>query len=283
MVIKGARPSKRRAHSGAVATKHLIIFGGKEGATKLSVKDLWTLDLEHWTWEQHDNVKFPGSARKGHTATMLGNKMYIFGGRSSNTDYFGDLFALRLDSDTGKPVSWDEVPLAKDAKRPSDRNHHVAAAMNGKQMVIYGGRSGHDYSFPLLTDLWLFDSERITWTEVKPLADPRLPVMMGYPHARIESATASVSPDSVAIAGGRDWQGKVLNDAWTLRISAKDLKAEWTSVSPINCASENISTTASLVSAGFFVGLAVIMAVYLFLRQRSTSRRAPYEPISGRS
>ena len=281
---KGSKPEPRRAHTGVVAgSRHLVIFGGKSGETKLPLKDLWLLNLENWTWHDMSHLRFPGAPRKGHTAVMLGDEMYIFGGRSSNTEYYDQLFALKFDAHTWMPISWHEISV-KEGKRPALRNHHVASSLSGNRMLIYGGRGGHDPTYPLLNDVWIFDAASLKWTEVKPLPDPNLPPMVAHPKPRIESASASLSGNSLIIAGGRDFQGRVLNDAWYLEFTKDNEKGAWRSVSPLDCSGEPIVTpTVTYVSVGFFVGICILLVAFLAVRYRTRVRQAPYEPIGGGS
>ena len=278
---KGKRPAKRRAHSGVVAgKKELVIFGGKSGETKQPLKDLWTLNLNDWTWREHVNVRFPGPPRKGHSAVIVGDEMFVFGGRSSNTDYYGELIALQFDTQNWSPSAWREIKLPPEAKRPASRNHHVASALAGKRMLIYGGRGGHDPSVPLMSDVWIFDANTETWTSVVPFPDPSKPRFIGLPRPRIESANAALSEEAMVMAGGRDWQGKTLNDAWVLEIPKDKNTATWRSISPVDCSVEQVSDTVTYVSFGFFVGLCAVLGMFLLYRYRSRVRRAPYEPIT---
>lgn len=282
VTTKGKKPVKRRAHSAVVvAQKYLVLFGGKSGVTKLPLKDLWTLDLTDWSWVDKTNIEFPSEPVKGHSAVVLGNEMFVFGGRSSNTQYYDELMALTFDKD-GEPVSWRQVKLASGSKRPSNRNHHVAAALDDTRMLVYGGRSGHDPSFPLLTDTWIFDKATTEWKEIKPTPDARFPTFLGYPKPRIESANAAItSKNIVRIAGGRDSQGHVLNDAWSIEVNKNS--AVWRSLAPLDCAGDSISTSIELVSLGFFIGIGALLAAFLWFRYRINNRRAPYEPIGSGS
>jgi hypothetical protein len=255
----------------------LVVFGGKSGETKLPLKDLWTLDLTDGSWTDRTSVNFPSDPVKGHSAVMLGGEMFVFGGRSSNTEYYDELMALSFDKD-GEPVGWRQVKLVSNSKRPSNRNHHVAAALGDTRMVVYGGRSGHDPSFPLLTDTWIFDKQVSEWKEIKPVPDARFPTYLGYPKPRIESANAAILAKSIVlIAGGRDSQGHVLNDAWSLEVNKNS--AVWKSLAPLDCTGDQISTSLEFVSLGFFIGIGALLAAFLYFRYRSNNRRAPYEPI----
>ncbi|KAF9116819.1 hypothetical protein BGX27_010436 [Mortierella sp. AM989] len=78
----GPIPPPRQDHCSVVtASKKVIVFGGYDGNAKLSLKDIWSLDLITLTWSQiiptNENV---GRPRHGHSCDIAGANMIVFGG-----------------------------------------------------------------------------------------------------------------------------------------------------------------------------------------------------------
>jgi hypothetical protein len=71
-------------------------FGGR-GSTRF-VNDTWSFDISTRQWTELQCTGPIPSPRTGHTAVLLGDVMYVFGGRSQNGAYLGDLTALNLSS-----------------------------------------------------------------------------------------------------------------------------------------------------------------------------------------
>ena len=253
--------------------RKLVVFGGKE-FDKKPLNDLWILDLQSNEWLEVADLQFPLSPRKGHSAVMIDNLMLLYGGRSSSTKYFGDLTILTFD-ENWSPKSWKEVDSSTGAM-PSQRNHHIAAALPNKEMVIYGGRKDHDEVSDILTDLWIYSLTENKWTEVIPIPDRSLPMFLAYPKPRIEAASAKVSDSVLLIASGRDYVGDVLNDAWSLDFTNVN-EVSWKSLAPIDCEDVAVSTSVMYASTGFFVTLAVVLGLIFYFNIQS--RRAPYERI----
>lgn len=54
--------------------------------------ELNVLDLKSWTWMQYDKVP----PRYNHSSTLVGHKMYIFGGKDEHGNTVSDLFMVNL-------------------------------------------------------------------------------------------------------------------------------------------------------------------------------------------
>ncbi|XP_015719764.1 host cell factor 2 isoform X3 [Coturnix japonica] len=82
-VTKGILPSPRESHTAIVYCRKdlgvpkMYIFGGMCGCR---LNDLWELDIETMTWSRPETKGTVPLPRSLHTANVIGNKMYIFGG-----------------------------------------------------------------------------------------------------------------------------------------------------------------------------------------------------------
>jgi N-acetylneuraminic acid mutarotase len=159
-VKKGTCPNPRNFHSATKVVdgegvETLYIIGGKDANTFFN--DVWRIKLKDDqlstpTWEKLDIVT-SGSAkndltpRSRHSAVLLNNRIYVFGGVKGGDD----LFSLDLVGNC-----W--IRESTTGRAPTPRFGHCAAAM-GKNMWIYGGSNAREP----LNDLYKFDSVRSNW------------------------------------------------------------------------------------------------------------------------
>ena len=73
----------RDGHSACIIGNAMLIFGGYAENVANS-PDVYKLDLCHFEWSLVRCSDEPPLYRDFHTATAIGNRMYIFGGRSDN-------------------------------------------------------------------------------------------------------------------------------------------------------------------------------------------------------
>ncbi|KAL0962814.1 hypothetical protein UPYG_G00345840 [Umbra pygmaea] len=183
---KGVGPWARESHTAVAytgkASPKLYIFGGMRGSR---LDDLWQLDLESMTWSIPDTKGPPPLARSLHSANVIGNKMYVFGGwvPVSETDKLNDLGAewictnslsvlnletltwqsLGPDQQQGHTVSQgDQEEPQPSIGVPRARAGHCAASI-GSRLYIWSGRDGYRRSWNYQVcckDLWYLETER---------------------------------------------------------------------------------------------------------------------------
>ncbi|PSN61077.1 galactose oxidase [Corynespora cassiicola Philippines] len=109
-------------------------------------------------------------ARSNHTLTVVGNKAYVFGG---NTNHGGiatnDIHAITLVHSGEPEVDYHLIPAlpaVEGGVLPDPRTKHAACAFRGC-VVIYGGCDEHDQLVDSDPVLWLFDPDRLVWTQLQ--------------------------------------------------------------------------------------------------------------------
>ncbi|KAJ7329063.1 hypothetical protein JRQ81_015237 [Phrynocephalus forsythii] len=175
-VTKGILPSPRESHTAVIYCRKdsgnakMFIFGGMSGCR---LNDLWELDLETLTWSKSETKGTVPLPRSLHTASVIGNKMYIFGGWvPQNTDdnlasqegewkCTGSFCYLNLDT-----IEW--VHLISDGQDdknnslPGPRAGHCAVIV-GTRLYIWSGRDGYRKAWNnqvCCKDLWYLDTEK---------------------------------------------------------------------------------------------------------------------------
>uniref|UniRef100_A0A023F194 Kelch domain-containing protein 3 n=1 Tax=Triatoma infestans TaxID=30076 RepID=A0A023F194_TRIIF len=157
----GVLPCSRDGHSACIIGSSMYIFGGYEEEFERYSQEVYALDLltMHWTYVVTQGS--PPDYRDFHTGTTIGNRMYIFGGRSdfagphsSEADYYpNEIVYLDTSNMTWhKPETKGEFPIGR-------RSH--SAFLYKNNLYIFGGFNGilnehyNDmYSFCPLTNTW---------------------------------------------------------------------------------------------------------------------------------
>jgi N-acetylneuraminic acid mutarotase len=151
----------------------MYIFGGFQEHPSQFSQDLYMLNLQTMLWSIIKTKGVIPSYRDFHTATAIGNKMYIYGGRGDinaprQTDselYCPDIFYL--DTTTRMWV----CPTVYNHKPPGRRSH--SAFVHNGNLYIFGGFNRNlDVHFQ---DLNRYDPETSTWTKILPKGKPPCP------------------------------------------------------------------------------------------------------------
>jgi hypothetical protein len=158
----GQGPAIRDSHSAVVWGNVLVIFGGEDCCTNFA--DLYILDFDQSTptWSSPavtftDNQVLLG--RFGHTASLYGNIMWVYGGEGV-VDY-PELWSLDLLQWTWTFV----VPSSSPSSAPPSLTFH-ASVMLGAQMYVFGGQNqaGQPQS-----STYVYSVNDNTWTPIKTL------------------------------------------------------------------------------------------------------------------
>ncbi|XP_020832884.1 LOW QUALITY PROTEIN: host cell factor 1 [Phascolarctos cinereus] len=173
-ITYGVLPPPRESHTAVVYTEKdnkkskLVIYGGMSGCR---LGDLWTLDIETLTWNKPTLSGVAPLPRSLHSATTIGNKMYVFGGwvplvmddvkvathekewKCTNT-----LACLNLDT-----MAWEAILMdTLEDNIPRARAGHCAVAINTR-LYIWSGRDGYRKAWNnqvCCKDLWYLETEK---------------------------------------------------------------------------------------------------------------------------
>lgn len=164
--VLGTIPNARDGHSACVINNKMFVFGGYEEETDRFSNEIFCLDFSTFTWSLVVPCQGePARWRDFHTATGVGNLMYIFGGRS---DHGGNIY-------TNNEVYCNKLQIFDTLNRlwiepettgvlPIGRRSHSAFVYKG-YLYIFGGYNGkHNYHF---RDVLRFDPVHLHWSMVK--------------------------------------------------------------------------------------------------------------------
>ena len=94
-----------------------------------------------------------------HSATIIGTKMFVFGGQGK---YDSNNIISVFDTETD---CWLNTPSA--GQLPEDRKYHSSFSYNG-ELYIFGGQNSDGCKSWHCNDLWKFSPETFTWKKVEP-------------------------------------------------------------------------------------------------------------------
>jgi len=142
-------------HSTTYYKGKIYIFGGYDGNT--NQRNLLVYDLLSDTCMQGIARGTCPSARNGHTATLVGNELYLIGGWLGSTPLAAqDIYVLNLDR-----MEWREVRPEGDPVVPC--NMHTADLL-GETIYVFRGGDGKNY----MNDLYRFNTVAKVWEELRP-------------------------------------------------------------------------------------------------------------------
>ncbi|XP_038636102.1 host cell factor 2-like isoform X2 [Scyliorhinus canicula] len=171
-VTHGTPPPPRESHTAVVykdsKKPKMIIYGGMSGCR---LGDLWILDVESLVWTKPATKGSTPLPRSLHSATVIGNKMFVFGGwvplvmddvkvathekewKCTNT-----LAYLHLDGNMWTPIVSDTL----EDNVPRARAGHCAVAIHTR-LYIWSGRDGYRKAWNnqvCCKDLWYLETEK---------------------------------------------------------------------------------------------------------------------------
>ncbi|XP_071960279.1 host cell factor 2-like [Antedon mediterranea] len=221
-ITNGEPPPPRESHTAVSYVgkdgkrPRLIIYGGMSGCR---LGDLWQLNCDTNTWIKPDIHGTAPLPRSLHSATMIGHRMFVFGGwvplvmddvkvathekewKCTNT-----LASLNLDTMTWEPLAMevfeDQVPRA--------RAGHCSVAIHSR-LFVWSGRDGYRKAWNnqvCCKDLWFLETE-------KPQAPSRVQLV------RASTNTLEVCWGSIAIA-----------DAYLLQLQKYEMPTQTSTASP---------------------------------------------------
>lgn len=196
-LVGGSPPCERSGHTASVIGNKIFVFGGYSYAGGEWLNDMHVLNTGRMKWRKISFFGQVPSGRNYHTASVVGKKIYIFGGFGNNV-WLNDMHIFSTETFT-----WSEPQENGDGEPPSEHSDHVAFVF-GKNIFIFGGY----YAKRQLNDLHLFDTVKESW--LRPLLSGVAPCGRNY-------HTASVVDNKVFIFGGYDGN-KMLNDVHVLQL-----------------------------------------------------------------
>ncbi|XP_042194088.1 uncharacterized protein zgc:163014 [Callorhinchus milii] len=197
-------------HSAAVFGGELLVFGGLvvgPGGRHSCSNALYIFNPEHHIWYQPIVGGHRPPARCGHTATLLGKSLLLFGGYSGRV-CLNDLHMLDL--------GLMEFSQLTASGAPTPRCWHAAVAMTMNSVLISGGWNPNGG----LQDLFTFNIDTCNWSRVCAeglCVVPRAGHSVVRLPPRLAHTGAHTHGRRLLLFGGSDNDGTFYND--TIRVT----------------------------------------------------------------
>ncbi|KAI8848448.1 hypothetical protein BC829DRAFT_215050 [Chytridium lagenaria] len=131
-------------HSMTLVNDKMWVFGGCDGEGKC-LNEVFVFDVECLCWAKKRTSGTPPMPRKSHTATLVGRRLYVFGGCDQNGNLLNDLHCLHTET-----LHWETLDVPG-PHRPLPRHSHAAIA-HDNHLLIHGGDAGDS---GLLNDMYI--------------------------------------------------------------------------------------------------------------------------------
>ncbi|KAJ6253842.1 faciogenital dysplasia protein [Anaeramoeba flamelloides] len=150
--MNGSPPTPRSGNTMSLIEDRIFIFGGMSDKKRLSDLHIFSISYDLWI-NNPETYGTPPTKRSGHSASVIKNQLWIFGGKSGEREFLNDLYCL--DTTT---FTWYRVIF--EGFKPLPRALHSSICL-GKQLLVFGGIS----QASTYDDLWVFDLENFYWYE----------------------------------------------------------------------------------------------------------------------
>ncbi|KAE9123159.1 Dynein alpha chain, flagellar outer arm [Phytophthora fragariae] len=182
----GEMPTRRSGHSLSIVGSSGYLFGGCDYAEPPGpTNDLFALKINANAPSEWERLRSPLGGvwpppRWKHSATVVDNKIYVFGGFHSSSTRFNDLWIfnpITLDWSQSGAVGAVNSPLNNNALHrasvaksaaltlPAPRGAHTAVAIR-RSIYVFGGYGGTGYGRRDFDDLYMLRADDLSWTKV---------------------------------------------------------------------------------------------------------------------
>ncbi|KAL8103966.1 hypothetical protein AgCh_028255 [Apium graveolens] len=202
-LVVGGEPTERVylwGHSaceiGNTTKKKVLIFGGFGGTGRHARRnDCLLLDPFSGKLEDFSTQGRP-SPRLGHTSSLIGNLMYVIGGRADPSNILNEVWLLNTENSQWKLLECTGTYF------PSRHRH--AAATVGSKIYAFGGI----HSDSIYSSLHVLDTESLEWSEICTQGEQPCP---RHSHSMVSYGT------KLFIFGGYDGE-KALGDLYSFDV-----------------------------------------------------------------
>ncbi|XP_053561768.1 uncharacterized protein LOC128652826 [Bombina bombina] len=221
LLTAGGKVPTLAYHTATIYQRELYVFGGlcpQPGSEYGScTNSLYIFNPEYKIWYQPIVEGERPLPRYGHSATLLGNRVVIFGGRRSPSPiYFNDVYILDLGY-------MEFIPLPDTSNKPSPRCFHVSMRVSEHKLLIHGGCS----TLGALKDAFILNVDNSSWSSIK-FGDTLQPPRAGHTLLNLCACSLTDSDKekgrsrgqcSVLLIGGSDGSGNFYNDTLKIQLA----------------------------------------------------------------
>ncbi|KAJ8044955.1 RING finger protein B [Holothuria leucospilota] len=195
----------RAYHTSTFFRGEMFVFGGIYPNPNLEPdscsNDLFIFSSVSNNWYKPLVLGPKPKPRSGHSATLLGDKLVIFGGWDAPV-CFNDVYILDLGlMEFSSPVV--------EGKAPSPRSWHASCALSNNRVLIHGGYNGYH----ALSDAFVFSLDTLRWQQVTLEGSGPVGARAGHTICVIpDGIDEGAVTDKIVMFGGGDNEDNFFND-----------------------------------------------------------------------
>lgn len=203
----GFMPVELASHTALLHGASLMLFGGTGVPFgEAACNNLHICNLRSLTWNHVECEGEPPIRLYGHSMTIVGRYLYVFGG-TTGWEYNADLHRLDM-------TRWVWEVVKTDSEPPAGRYRHEVACYARKLYIFGGGRSAASYKFKSIP---VFEIDTDTWHHYACAPDS----VHDFPAARRCHSCVQLQHD-VYMCGGYNGE-MIFGDFWALNL----LSLQW--------------------------------------------------------
>ncbi len=219
----GDIPEPLAEHKGVLYNSNYYVFGGVNQSEEVSNNlYIYSIGDNHWTKNEYEERIIP--PRAGHSMSLVGNKIVVFGGFSKGI-FYNDIYMYNIDENSWQSDDKheDDNELLEEGQNeiehnsnygenkpvPEPRINHSQITVN-TSILIYGGVDKDGKNFD---DMWTFDLTRKIWE--------RIEINGEIPKARQGHSALLIDNDQILIFGGKIANIFEVNEFWKFDLNTK--------------------------------------------------------------
>ena len=210
----GEIPEKVAEHQGVLYKNNFYVFGGvNQSEESLNTLYIYSIDDNYWTKKEFSEKIIP--PRTGHTMTLVGDKLVVFGGFSKGA-FSNEIYIYNINENSwNQPLTHENdneileegggamiANTGEDISIPDPRINHSQVTVN-TSIVIYGGVDKDGVCF---NDIWIYDLVSNYWKKVE--------INGEIPKARQGHSALLVDGDQILFFGGKIANIFEVNEIW---------------------------------------------------------------------
>eukprot|EP00961_Rhodomonas_salina_P015466 207669-Rhodomonas_salina.5 len=220
---EGKVPEGRWRHTATILGEAAVMIFGGIGAHNKRYNDCWVLDVSGDTpvWVEQATSGNRPCPRAHHSATMVEDHLYVFGGYGGHGQrraFYNDVHLLKTAGEDETTLEWVKVEAT--GTPPQPRGNHTAsylavpASSPEKLLMIMGGRNHSTY----FDDVHFLNLNSHVWTTLEDVPSPMAPCLIAN---HLAVAIPSVPNYKIFVFGGQE--------------GSSTSRTEWKYINNVNC------------------------------------------------
>ncbi|XP_029921594.1 rab9 effector protein with kelch motifs [Myripristis murdjan] len=187
-------------HSSVAVGDNIYVYGGIVGGSPAD--DLMVFNTVSLAWTPVRTMGTPPCARYDQTFALVGDQVFMFGGRGADGEFYKDLHVLNTDH-----LVWQKCEV-KGESPPSCRGQTLSAH-HDKDIYLFGGKNmNEDGTITSSNEIHKLSIAKMKW---------KVPLYVGIPPARRHGHTAFILHSHLYVFGGRN-EEQEFNDLKVMKL-----------------------------------------------------------------